>query len=129
MNNANKNSYNLRPLTNRSVLKKFFSETLLLFIVRIFWRIFPKRILHSRELLSPVTPPIEGMMVDSIEQVPDNESKIVLSFINSFIVSKKKQKDVSENYLPETDWKNIFDIQRDKYYKAIHRQVLHVLKP
>lgn len=78
--------------------------------------------MNSKDLSDQDFTGIEGMMVDSLEKTPERESAIVGSVVNSFIVAKRIQKEAASTYLPESDWKDIFDIQREKYYQAIYKK-------
>jgi len=74
----------------------------------------------SREHASSKSP-IEGMMVESIEQTPPNEDAIVGKLITSFTAAKRRQATCPSPYLPGADWKTLLESQWQRYLDAIRR--------
>jgi putative sugar O-methyltransferase len=60
--------------------------------------------------------PIEGYVVESLENIPDKEEQIVSALINSFTYSKAHQINVSMPYQPGADWAKLLCQEwKDKY--------------
>jgi putative sugar O-methyltransferase len=87
-------------------------------------------VIYDGEIQYPAAiSPIEGMMIESIEEAPKNESAIVLTLIASFTDAKKRQKDISGSHPPEADWERYLELHWSPYYQAINQKDLNVIAP
>ena len=103
--------YNWRPLSTGAGRKQHPAKELLFFLIRASLKVVPDRIIRafSRQLrllreageYTTEKSPIEGMMIDSIEKVPDNESTIVSTLMASFRAAKQRQSDSDANFKVE----------------------------
>jgi hypothetical protein len=104
-------------------------------LIHAFVRFTPKRLLRvMRHIcaageITTVKSPIEGMMVESVETIPDNETAIVSPLMASFNAAKKAQGQVSEPYLPGADWKKMLESEWGKYHEACRRENIPVIAP
>jgi hypothetical protein len=65
---------------------------------------------------------LEGMMVDSVERVPHNETDLVSRLLVSLKHAMQRQRDVPAPYLPGADWKRLLESQWRRYDAAMERQ-------
>ncbi len=71
--------------------------------------------------------PIEGMMVESVEVVPENEQNIVSRLTDSFRKAKSAQSEVAPPYQPGAGWKNLLEDEWRKYLKAIDQNDIGIV--
>lgn len=130
-------SYKIRPLyTTSGVKRKRLKETLFL-AMQAVGKLVPDRIagvfrrscqLMSDERVFAVDQhPIVGMMVESVEIVPENEQSIVSKLTDSFKKAKTAQSDVSSPYQPGAGWKDLLEEEWREYLKAIDQSDIGVV--
>lgn len=117
--------YTVRPFVCPSVRGSTWSYWLAAaarFVITLVRRIIPSRLLRvlcDDSAAMNSTTPIEGMMVVSVEQPPENELQIVSSLMASFRAAKEAQQNAAEPYLPGADWKRMLESEWLPYYEAI----------
>ena len=130
--------YTFRPVSTKPGVKHLSAKELLFLAIRASRKILPNRLTSAlserlRQLrrekgeFSTDLSPIEGMMVESVEKAPANESAIVSILMASFSAAKQRQSEISRLYLPGAEWKKILESQWSRYYPAINRQDLDVV--
>ena len=75
---------------------------------------------------------IDGIMIKSAENAPENESAIVLKLMKSFIDARNRQRDIYGPVPPEADnnnWRKYLEVQWSQYYKSIEQEDLSIIAP
>jgi putative sugar O-methyltransferase len=104
-------------------------------VIHAVLRFTPKRLLRVMRRIceageiTAAKSHIEGMMVESVENVPDNETAIVSRLMASFNAAKKAQGQVPEPYLPGADWKKMLESEWGKYHEACRTENIAVIAP
>src|ERR1035437_250845 len=114
--------YTFRQVSTKPGVKHLSAKELLFLAIRASRKILPNRLTSAlserlRQLrrekgeFSTDLSPIEGMMVESVEKAPANESAIVSILMASFSAAKQRQSEISRLYLPGAEWKKILESQ------------------